>query len=112
MLSLTFYSKTIYWQIIIDVIFATVLAFTLYSIFNNGNLEKRLLPNFSFIVAIGLIFRTIYLIITMLKSMVAKNWKLFLGCLFHLLIVGSMFYMSLFLILLSLGAFGGGPGGH
>ena len=112
MLSPSFYTKSIVWQVILDFVIITILAFTVVSSFSSGLLEKSLIPSFSLAISISLAVRTIYLIIITIKSLIIKKWGLFIGCLIHTLIIGGIFYASLFSLLLSIGAFGGGTTGH
>jgi hypothetical protein len=112
MLSPNFYTKSIIWQIILDFVIIVILAVTVISSFNKGFLEKSLIPSFSLTVSIGLAVRTIYLIIISIKSLILKRWGLFIGCLIHTIIIGGIFYASLFSLLLSIGALGGGTTGY
>jgi len=112
MLSPNFYTKSIAWQIILDLTLITVLAFAVVSAFNKGFLEKSLILPFSLAITISLAVRTLYLIIVSIKSLIMKRWGLFAGCLIHTLIIGWGFYASLFSLLLSIGALGGGTTGH
>ncbi|MBK8704689.1 MAG: hypothetical protein IPN33_14545 [Saprospiraceae bacterium] len=112
MLSPNFYTKYFFGQIIFDIALLSIFAFTVASILKEGLLKLDLIPIVSLLISIFLAIRIIYLLIISIRSIILKKWGLFAGCLVHTLIIGAIFYASLFAVFLSIGALGGGPAGY